>query len=98
MGPFGKSGSRTKIDSRDTSAEDERSHGYNAPVPPIDIERVEAPVTVKVTQDQHSGLRIERLTTFRRAISCAHSPALRDSYSAMTGMSCALRLQRWRGH
>lgn len=50
MRPFAKDGSRTKIESRGTSAEDERQHDYNEPVHPIDIDRVEAPVTFKVAQ------------------------------------------------
>lgn len=57
MGPFAKVGSRMKITSRDTSAEDERQqYGYydEGPVAPIDIERVEAPVTFKVARASDS--------------------------------------------
>ena len=49
MGPFGKGGSRTKITSLDTSAEDVRDE-YNGAVSPVDIDRMEAPVTFKVAQ------------------------------------------------
>lgn len=50
MGRFSKMEGRMKITSFDGTGEDERNrqYGFNEPVAPIDIERVEAPVTFKV--------------------------------------------------
>ena len=50
MKRFTKESTRTRITSRDTSAEDMRDDRPMEGVLPIDIDRVEAPVTFKVTQ------------------------------------------------